>query len=185
MIGLVSREAIVRGINLGDAFALPMFTTEHAICELSCHMRSQYLNIGERGVDEQLKIEAHIRQEADRALLDLNDRGLIVEVQPTQFRLVHPVHVEWYRTQLMANGCTIGHVQEFRPVGTRGLLNEMLIIDRLAERLGIQVLPVPQKELLAALQRLATGQPAPADGRYNGHHLFTSVGAQGHGTASV
>lgn len=185
VIGLVSREADARGVTLGDAFALPLFTTEQAIYELSAHLRQQYPNIEERGVEERIKIEADIRREADRALLDLKDQCVIVEVQPTEFRLVHPVHVEWYRTQLMANGCTVGHVQEFRPAGTRGTLAEKLIIERVAAKRGADVRPVPRKELLAALQRLATGQPTPADQLYNGHHMFASVGAQGQGTCTV
>jgi hypothetical protein len=114
--------------------------------------------------------------------MELKNKCVIVEVEPSVFRLVHPVHVEWYRTQVMASGCTIGIVQEFRPTGRRGMLAEGAIIDGIAKQRNLSVLHVALGDLCSGLQRLQKAEASAVDTQFEGSHLFTFSSEKGTGT---
>lgn len=191
IIGLVSRESDARGIALGDAFALPSFTKQRAVYELEQFRAAepQQLSVAdsagesvaERVAQWELLRDARMKQH-ERVFLDLQNKCIIVQVGD-EFRLVHPVHVERFRKQLMSSGFTYAHLHDFVAAGRKGELAEEVMVSGLAARRGVDIKSVSLTELCAVLKRLQSDSVAtPEDKQYEGQHIISLTKEQGTGT---
>ena len=163
VVGLVSREADTRDTELGDPFALPSFTLQQAVYELT-----------------QLRVNA-----PDRVLFQLKNQCAIVEVEAGVFRLVHPVHVEMYRMHLLPSGCSLAVVQEFCATERRGMMAENAVIAGLADARRVFVRRVALEHLCGALQRLRSTSFTSSDTEFEGRHMFTVAAETGTGNDIV